>query len=504
LLSDYVRSGEAWERRLKNTPLLLGRRLIEHLVEYNARLGAEKTLLAKLNLAQDGKARFVVTGQQPGVLGGPLLTLHKIETAIALAGHVEKTYALPCVPLYWMGADDIDFREIRGLFMVDANLSPLFAGIENSAHVAATPIGGVSVRAVRNVFESVEPFIDSFPYGPEVKNNVASALDAASDHGDATARLLVALTEGRIAVVDGREPEIRRQAGDLFRAFFDGEDEIKQRVTEQGEKLKAHGYHSQLSLGPDSGVFLLEDGRRKKITAEKRESARLRMKRSTDDFSPGVVLRNLVQDSVFDPIAVVLGPAEIAYRAQTVGIHELLSVPRPVVFPRMSGTFIPPPLEELLRSMPAPDIPALLVRPESFVKSVYDNVANKKVEKAAAEFRKTFQKSSSRYIEAVAGEIDRATLPKLQKQLGDVGRRLDRTLTSADETGKTAALSRWPFLAGIGEVVRRNQKPQDRSLSLLTPFLFGGQKAASSITAAAESYVTAALDGDTYHVVYSS
>jgi hypothetical protein len=251
-------------------------------------------------------------------------------------------------------------------------------------------------------------------------------------------------------------------------------------------------------------VFWLEAGRRRKIVPEGRDAARRMMKRAIDDFSPGVVLRNLIQDRVFDPLAVVVGPAEIAYRAQTVGVHEFLSVPTPVVFPRMLATYIPPPLEDLLKTIAAPDVVSLLARPSFFARSVYEAGADRAVEAAADELRETFQGSTREFLDSVDGKIDRVLQPKLAKGLADVERRLDRVLRSAGETGKRSALARWPFLAGIGEVVRRNEKPQDRSLSLLTPFLFCGERVRTSVTAAARSYVTDALDGETFHVVYST
>ncbi|MDX2475548.1 MAG: bacillithiol biosynthesis BshC, partial [Candidatus Krumholzibacteria bacterium] len=52
----------------------------------------------------------VVTGQQPGFLGGPLLTLFKIATAIAAAR--QRTAAgRPTVAVFWSGDDDDDLAE---------------------------------------------------------------------------------------------------------------------------------------------------------------------------------------------------------------------------------------------------------------------------------------------------------------------------------------------------------------------------------------------------------
>jgi len=52
----------------------------------------------------------VVTGQQPGYLGGPLLTLFKIATAIELAAR-RSAAGQPTVPVFWSGDDDDDLAE---------------------------------------------------------------------------------------------------------------------------------------------------------------------------------------------------------------------------------------------------------------------------------------------------------------------------------------------------------------------------------------------------------
>ncbi len=53
----------------------------------------------------------MVTGQQPGFLGGPLYTLHKIATAVALARQLTAA-GRPTVPVFWSGDDDDDLAEV--------------------------------------------------------------------------------------------------------------------------------------------------------------------------------------------------------------------------------------------------------------------------------------------------------------------------------------------------------------------------------------------------------
>src|SRR5262245_44128475 len=46
-------------------------------------------------------AGVVVTGQQPGAVGGPLLVLYKVATAVALARRLAARRRAPVVPLFW-------------------------------------------------------------------------------------------------------------------------------------------------------------------------------------------------------------------------------------------------------------------------------------------------------------------------------------------------------------------------------------------------------------------
>src|ERR1700737_3705212 len=54
----------------------------------------------------------VVTGQQAGLFGGPLFTLHKALTALKLADQIAHTHRVPVVPVFWIDAEDHDWDEV--------------------------------------------------------------------------------------------------------------------------------------------------------------------------------------------------------------------------------------------------------------------------------------------------------------------------------------------------------------------------------------------------------
>ena len=55
----------------------------------------------------------VVTGQQVGILSGPLYTFYKAFTAVLLAQRLEKETSGRVVPIFWMETSDADFSEVN-------------------------------------------------------------------------------------------------------------------------------------------------------------------------------------------------------------------------------------------------------------------------------------------------------------------------------------------------------------------------------------------------------
>ena len=510
LYEDYLGGGGEVERRLgphdvaaleaaarRPAARPLGAQLAEALLEYNRGIGAADVVLTRL---EDPRVRFVVTGQQPGALGGPLMTLYKIATAKALADHIESAWQVPAVPLYWMGADDVDFAEVREFVAPTDDLTPVSASIPASAHEAAMQVGEIPGAALEGVWRSVAPLLAGDPGGGFVAATIEDALASGGDHGGVTARIIAALTGGEAAVLDAREPALRSVAGPLTLSFFDGEDEVREVVATSGTALEEQGLHAQLWSGPDSGVFLSEDGRRIKIPPGQRETARERIATSPAHTAPGVILRNLVQDSVLSPVAVVLGAAEIAYRAQIAPLYPRFDIPLPVSFTRLSATFVPP----ALIGVDGFDASALVVDPASWTRSVFTAQASSALEAARDELLERFRGARDAFTAVVSGEANERTAARVGKRLDDVLRRLEQGTDVSGEVGRARALAKWPFLEHAPDVFARQERPQERYLSMLAPALCSGEGAWATVKQAAREHAAATMDGNTMHVVYSA
>ncbi len=103
------------------------RRVADVLERQNRAWGASETALRNIQRLRDG-AHAVVTGQQVGLFGGPLLALLKVASALALTQQVERA-GVPCVPVFWIASEDHDLAEVNQALLLtqDFKLSPFMA-----------------------------------------------------------------------------------------------------------------------------------------------------------------------------------------------------------------------------------------------------------------------------------------------------------------------------------------------------------------------------------------
>ncbi|MDZ7837237.1 MAG: bacillithiol biosynthesis BshC [Actinomycetota bacterium] len=153
-------------------------------------------------------------------------------------------------------------------------------------------------------------------------------------------------------IIDPVMEEIKQLSSDLIGKDIDLGIKAGELVDDAGIRLKNSGYHAQLEKqGEYLNFFVTRDGNRKKIKADGRQyrwegqtfSAGQIKEKFADcmsDLSFNVVLRPIIQDSLFPVVATVCGPGEISYFAQLGPAYKLYGVQMPVIYPRFSATLI--------------------------------------------------------------------------------------------------------------------------------------------------------------------
>jgi len=126
---------------------------------------------------------------------------------------------------------------------------------------------------------------------------------------------------------------------------------VDRRAAAAGADLASRGYHAQVHTQDGSpALFALHGGRepirardgRLQIGEHSYAPAELAEEASEDpaSFSPNVLLRPIVQDTLFPTVCYVTGPNEIGYLGQLRGVYELFGVPMPLLYPRASATLV--------------------------------------------------------------------------------------------------------------------------------------------------------------------
>ncbi len=430
-----------------------------------------KLLPAGLRDLPHGPA-VVVTGQQPGYLGGPLLTLFKIATTIILAKR-RNAAGLPTVPVFWSGDDDDDLAEALAPVGWDPQVGQLVhSGARNQLGSSASQRKILSDVGATQWTASMSELLSRSDNPDDLQRDLLGLLKGAvSDQlpwGAGQAQLIARIfADTDLIIIRGHDSQLHAVATPFY-------DQIKDRLTElaalaqaRGDALVAAGFHAQINARSlHRPLFQIIDGQRTPFADQPPNAAA--------DLRPGVMLRSPVQDWLLRPVAVVVGPGELAYLRQLDPLYTALDLHRSALVPRLSGWVLPcdnreSGLLDLVRPVIAkagPDAAAL---------------ADRVVGPAQAEIEKILRRdlgiSSERSI-AMAESRARRFRKGLASMFSDEVVR--------QEKQRVAAAPQWVLPTGL---------PQERALGLISALALWGQGLVDAILQAAEQHFIEAEQG---------
>ena len=286
-----------------------------------------------------GKAVAVITGQQPCLWGGPSLILHKLITTLNIVRWLESE-GVSAVPVFWNASEDHDLQEMLQVGVMDRDRN-----IET--HSRSWSAQSVSAEALPSFNLSEERFSFS--------SIVRESFDLGETRFAAqfTSSLLHLFGDQGLVVVEPRDLErgsesfweqVEVKQESLLKSY----DESEQRILQGGNSLQAPRRHPLpiFGLANKTGVRLpyAEISSREKFSYSDLRSQGYRA-------SPGALLRPLMAQWAL-PIAVtVLGPAEAKYHEQLFGGFEVLGLSKPLIWPRLGGTWVPEDVESILTGL---------------------------------------------------------------------------------------------------------------------------------------------------------
>lgn len=399
---DTLWAGEPGERRRQVLAAALG--------ALADRFGRTPRQAANLEALGQAGTLVVVTGQQAGLLAGPLYTAYKALGAVLRAEQAAAALRRPVVPVFWVASEDHDWSEISQLGVVSPRGEAL--QLRFSGHGEGRSAGHQPVPPeARHLIGQLEAVFPPSADGATVLERLRAGLQRWGRGSLADwfcAQLQELLGDTGLLLYDPMLPELRALAAPTLAEAGARAPLAHQALGERAAVLRAQGFVPGLQVDPDHTLlFTYLDRHRVGLhrAGERVRSADGRVDlslaelaqevvRRPHDFSPNVVLRPVVQDATLPVLEQLAGPGEVAYLAQLGPVFALWERPQPIVSPRPGGTVVTPEDRQALTAAGA-EIAELLRDAEAAVERAARAVAPLDLEALFADERAAWE---ARYL----------------------------------------------------------------------------------------------------------
>lgn len=308
---------------------------------------------ANLEAAASPAAVFMLTGQQPGLLGGPILWYYKALTCAALAREWTKRLGRPVIPIFWVAGDDSDLAECNRVELLEKEAAEARGDLRLPFADAQRPLAmgerRVDPAALAVLLKRLAPI-----WGAEVVEPLGRAYPAPSTLASGFLRLAqVHLGREGILFVDGYSRHLRSRARPVLQQAVDGWETWQAALARGTAAAAAAGIPIQVEARENAvHAFVLQGGERQRLFAQRSaagERIYLQAKPGQDaraslaslELSHDVFSRPLVADSLFPVLGHVLGPAELRYFAQLAPLFVEATGDMPLLHPRMTAAVAP-------------------------------------------------------------------------------------------------------------------------------------------------------------------
>lgn len=290
--------------------------------------------------------RYIIAGQQAGLLTGPLYTVLKAITAISLSRVLSEKTGEVIHPLFWIASEDHDILEVNRCIIDGHRFVHDYDGELSRGRVPQ--VADVSLVGAR---EPLLEFLDQTLRDTEFKPLVIDLVRAADFSNFATLFrdvMRVLLERWKLRFVD--PIALRALTGPVLATLVERWEAVEQALSHGADLLREKGYEPPLA---SVGFFEIVDGRRVPVRVEGTTvtlstgtcslgSAAERIRDQPQRYSTGAALRPVCQDAVLPVVATVGGPTELKYLWQILPIYDVIGVRPSQLSPRISATFLEP------------------------------------------------------------------------------------------------------------------------------------------------------------------
>ena len=419
----------------------------------------------------------ILTGQQAGSFGGPLFTLLKAITALQLAQRTSRDHHADAVAIFWIDSEDHDWPEIASCTVLDAAYQPRTVTLAPVEGAGERPIATLTLDGrVEQTLDELAAALGQTEFSEALIESLRKAYQPGTGVADAFARWLEGvLGPYGLIVFDASDRAAKPLVAPLFAREL-REARTSALAAAAGEALAARGHQPQVTPQADSVALFYIDGARRPI---RRDGSRFvagdhtftldaltqELASSPERFSPNVLLRPLVQDTLFPTICYVAGPSEVAYLGQLRQVYEHFGIPMPLVQPRGTATLIDSATARFLGKQDVP-LASLQQQDEAALNHLLEAQLPKSVEEAISDAEETLRAKMQRVIETIpavdptlAGAA-KTTLSKMEHDLQGLQGKMIQAVKRRDETLRRQFIRAQAQIYPLGH-------PQERTLAVI-------------------------------------
>ena len=291
----------------------------------------------------NGEVLTITTGQQPGLFTGPLYTVFKALSAIALADRIERERGVPVVPVFWVAGDDHDFAEANHAWVLGRDGEPVKITLRERAHDAPQlPLFRESLGSdIGAALDALDAALPDSECKPDVRQWLAACyrpeMNLADAGAEALNRLLGARGKG-LAVFRAHDRAGKRAAAPWLLLALD------ETLADGLSPVLVEGRLGRDRLRKDGGGFVTRRSGERFTRAQLEKIAA----DTPERLSPNVLLRPVIEAALFPTLAYLGGPGEMGYLPESAPLFSRLGVAPQAHVPRWSGVIIEARIDKVL------------------------------------------------------------------------------------------------------------------------------------------------------------
>ncbi|QEH42078.1 bacillithiol biosynthesis cysteine-adding enzyme BshC [Chitinophaga sp. XS-30] len=329
--------------------------LAEALYQQYGGITLKEEVRANIGLLQATNTFTVCTAHQPNIFTGYLYFVYKILQTIGLSRELQLKYPQHhFVPVYYMGSEDADLEELGSINLEGKKLT------WNTKQTGA--VGRMETTGLEALIQQVEDSIGYGPFAVELLGMLRKAYLEHSTIQEATLSLVNDLFgQYGLVVLIPDNPLFKQQLIPVM------EEELWQQSSAGivGKTIEKLAENYKVQANPrEINLFYLKDDKRERIVRDGElwkilhtslsftgDELKKELYEHPERFSPNVILRGLLQETILPNVAFIGGGGEVAYWLELKELFLRHNVPYPVVLLRNSFLWVKREQDERLKKL---------------------------------------------------------------------------------------------------------------------------------------------------------